>query len=168
MTQYLIDTNCFIEAKNVYYPFDFAPSFWEQLGSAINEGSILIHDAVFDELIKGDDELKEWIKDHAPKLRISITDSESMKAYQLVLNHVHTCGHYNEAGRKSWSESTIADPQLIASAIVLGVTIVTREKPTNKNQTRKKTNPKIPDVASDLKVRSITLFQMMRELGFKL
>lgn len=26
---YLLDTNVFIEAKNLYYGFDFCPAFWE-------------------------------------------------------------------------------------------------------------------------------------------
>ena len=29
MTNYLIDTNVFIEAKNRHYGFDFCPAFWD-------------------------------------------------------------------------------------------------------------------------------------------
>ncbi|WP_276931467.1 DUF4411 family protein [Dubosiella newyorkensis] len=28
---YLLDSNCLITAKNSFYPFDFAPSFWEHI-----------------------------------------------------------------------------------------------------------------------------------------
>ena len=31
MTRYLLDTNIFIQAKNLHYGFDFCPAFWEWL-----------------------------------------------------------------------------------------------------------------------------------------
>lgn len=35
MTKYLIDTNVFIQAKNLHYGFDFCPAFWEWLTERI-------------------------------------------------------------------------------------------------------------------------------------
>ena len=29
MTTYLLDSNVFIQAKNLYYGFDFCPAFWD-------------------------------------------------------------------------------------------------------------------------------------------
>lgn len=34
MTRYLLDTNIFIQAKNLHYGFDFCPAFWELLNAA--------------------------------------------------------------------------------------------------------------------------------------
>ncbi len=31
MTRFLLDTNIFIQAKNLHYGFDFCPAFWEWL-----------------------------------------------------------------------------------------------------------------------------------------
>ena len=31
MTRYLLDTNIFIQARNLHYGFDFCPAFWEWL-----------------------------------------------------------------------------------------------------------------------------------------
>ncbi len=31
MTTYLLDTNVFIQAKNLHYGFDFCPAFWQWL-----------------------------------------------------------------------------------------------------------------------------------------
>ena len=58
--QYLLDTNTFIQAKNSYYAFDIAPSFWTQLLEKLKQGQLAIIDAVSDEIKQGNDELKEW------------------------------------------------------------------------------------------------------------
>ena len=50
MTRYLLDTNIFIQARNLHYGFDFCPAFWEWLiarNAAEVVGSI---DKVADEL----------------------------------------------------------------------------------------------------------------------
>ena len=57
---YLLDSNFFIESKNTYYAFDFAPYFWTWLKGQMEEGSIFTLDAVKDEIEAGSDELSEW------------------------------------------------------------------------------------------------------------
>ncbi len=70
MKKFLLDTSCFIDSKNQFYPFDFAPSFWKQLSQFIQDGSILIHEAVYAELVKGDDELKDWANKNISSYKI--------------------------------------------------------------------------------------------------
>ncbi len=35
---YLLDSNIFIQAKNLHYGFDFCPAFWDWLTRAIEAG----------------------------------------------------------------------------------------------------------------------------------
>lgn len=57
---YLMDANIFIEAKNSYYAFDLCPGFWDWLRHCDDVKSVSM---VKTELLKGNDELTEWVKD---------------------------------------------------------------------------------------------------------
>ena len=54
---YLLDSNIFIQAKNLHYGFDFCPAFWDWLVQGKEQGSVLSIERVGTELISGDDEL---------------------------------------------------------------------------------------------------------------
>ncbi len=59
---YLLDSNIFIQAKNLHYGFDFCPAFWEWLDTEHASGTVSSVEKVRDELIGGDDDLAEWAK----------------------------------------------------------------------------------------------------------
>ena len=40
MTSYLLDTNVFIQAKNLHYGMDFCPAFWEWLKVKNRDGQV--------------------------------------------------------------------------------------------------------------------------------
>lgn len=48
--KYLLDTNIFIQAKNLHYGLDFCPAFWEWLILKNKEGIIYSIDKVYDEI----------------------------------------------------------------------------------------------------------------------
>lgn len=58
---YLLDTNVFITAANNYYAFDLIPSFWSKLEKISKTDAISVIDKVYEEIKKGDDELKDWM-----------------------------------------------------------------------------------------------------------
>ncbi|MGI6433323.1 MAG: DUF4411 family protein [Sphaerochaetaceae bacterium] len=60
---YLIDTNSLITPKATYYPFDFAPKFWQSMAEKIQDGSIAILDLVKKEILKPSikDDLAIWM-----------------------------------------------------------------------------------------------------------
>ena len=60
MTSYLLDSNVFIQAKNLHYGFDFCPAFWDWLIEQNSTGKVASIDKVAHELQAGDDELSEW------------------------------------------------------------------------------------------------------------
>lgn len=60
---YLLDSNVFIQAKNMHYGFDFCPAFWDWLLEENVNGKVYSIEKVGDELVAGDDELAEWAKE---------------------------------------------------------------------------------------------------------
>ena len=52
---YLLDSNIFIQAKNLHYSFDFCPAFWEWLDVGNEQGKVFSIEKVRDELIGGDE-----------------------------------------------------------------------------------------------------------------
>lgn len=61
---YLLDSDVFIRAKNDHYAFDFCPAFWDWLSVAENRGIVKSVDAVYQELLRIDDELADWAGNH--------------------------------------------------------------------------------------------------------
>ena len=53
MTVYLLDTNVFIQAKNLHYGFDFCPAFWDWLVVQNEAGKVASIEKVGDELRAG-------------------------------------------------------------------------------------------------------------------
>ena len=164
---YIIDTNSFITPKNLYYPFDIAPGFWSQLALHIENSNVVILDRVQNEIIIGNDELTSWYTGIPNK---KIIESKFLTVeYGEVLNHIQDSPKYQNAAVLKWAKADVADAWLIAAAIKNQFVIVTLEKPqTGLNDGRPKKEAKIPDVAGHFGVRTINLFEMMRELKFKM
>lgn len=57
---YLIDSNIFITAHRLLYPFDIAPGFWEQLIEKASEKMIII-EKVNNEIVRGGDQLTRML-----------------------------------------------------------------------------------------------------------
>lgn len=53
MTTYLLDSNVFIQARNLHYGFDFCPAFWSWLVEQKDAGKVASIDKVADELRAG-------------------------------------------------------------------------------------------------------------------
>ncbi|MGD0455789.1 MAG: DUF4411 family protein [Solirubrobacteraceae bacterium] len=57
---YLLDSNVFIQAKNLHYGFDFCPAFWDWVIEKNSKNVVFSIEKVHDELIAGGDELSQW------------------------------------------------------------------------------------------------------------
>ena len=64
--KYLIDANVLIEANRRYYSLDFAPAFWGFLIQAAKADLIISIDRVYDEILKGKDDLADWTEKNFP------------------------------------------------------------------------------------------------------
>jgi hypothetical protein len=166
---YLIDANSLITPHLSYYPFDFAPGFWTQIEKLIQDGRIAILDLVKDEILKGNDSLKDWMDGLSIGTRIDHREEKILKQYALVLQYIADNRCYKPSALQEWSKQSVADPWLIAAASVYHQVLVTFETPNNGlNDKFPSKQAKIPDVAENFGVKTITLFQMMRELGIQL
>lgn len=167
---FLIDANAIMTPYRLYYGFDIAPSFWQNVACAFKRKQIVLLDKVKDEVLNGDDELTKWIKDNENIIDVCHHKTKSIiDNYQSVLKYIHTCGFYKESALMEWAPTNIADPWLIAAVKSNNYTIVTLESPSG-GLSKKTPNrsAKIPDVAKAFDVKYITLFDMMRQLGISL
>jgi hypothetical protein len=164
---FLIDTNTFITPFKEYYPFDFAPSFWRFLGENILNGNISVLSKVYDEVAKGTDDLSKWISG----LGLTVVDHNNsviFSKYQEVLTYIQESRQlYNDKALAEWADSNRADGWLVASAMAFDLEIVTFERPNGALGTNITGHPKIPDVAAYFGVNCMSLYDMLRILGFK-
>lgn len=167
--KFIIDTNSFIEPYNKYYSFDLAANFWEQLKYHFEAGNIVLLDMVKDEISKGEDDLSEWLNGINILKEIDHRTSDIPFNYGRVLQAIQDNPIYKETALANWSQETVADAWLIATALTNNYTVITFEKgqltPNSKNVFK---NAKIPDVAEDFGVKVADLYYLMRKLGIKL
>jgi hypothetical protein len=166
---FLIDANSLITPYLTFYPFDLAETFWYQMELHIQNGDIAILDLVKSEVLKGKDSLKEWMENVEVGHLIDHRDPAIIVKYREVLRHIQDNPAYKPAALMEWSREDVADPWLIASAVVGNYTIISFEianKGLNTHNPSK--NAKIPDVAKVFNVEVQNLYYMMRVLRFSL
>ncbi|MBQ9527204.1 MAG: DUF4411 family protein [Fretibacterium sp.] len=167
--KYLLDANILIAPSNSYYSFELAPGFWPQMKKAILADNVLVPDVVYDEIIKGKDNVISWLKEIDGFNPISTKTTSILRAYGDVQNYISDCGLYQRRGIDEWANVDVADPWLIAAAMEQNATIITFETPqmnaSSKGQVFKKV--KIPDVANHFGIPYNDLFYFMREMGIR-
>lgn len=147
--KYIFDANCFIEPWNKFYSYDFFKPFWDEfVKNTCQDGVMLIQQEIYDEIIKKDDRLADWLKQQ--NFSIIATDVETARSVTNI----------NEQFRSLVKESkgrSLADPFIIALAQREGAIVVTLEDHGSEAK------PKIPYVCDALKVKCINLFDFIKE-----
>lgn len=168
--KFLLDSNIFITPHRLYYPFDLAPGFWNQLEKKLKLDNVIVLDKVVSEVSKMEDELSKWIKNLNDFKPLSIKSSAFTDNYRKIITYIHDCGLYREEALRNWSELGIADPWLIAVAMDIDATIITEETAASPSLSKanKSKNAKIPDVANHFGIKCEKLFYFMRQMNFKL
>lgn len=171
MKQYLLDSNSFMMPARNYYNFNILPTYWNKLLQFANKyNNLYVLSVVENEINAGrdTDPLKLWFTQNGSyfkKIQHS-NDSAIIKKYAEIMQYIQQCGFYNTKGLSNWADIKIADPWLIAAAIVYDLSIVTFEvrdgNLSSKNQTGK---IKIPNVADHFGVDTLNLYAMMQEMG---
>jgi len=160
MPQFYMDTNILIEAKNRYYSFDLAPSFWTWLDTEIAKGNIQTSTQVYNELSVGNDDLTSWVKARYPSPLFIPPSASAQHIFSQISTHV--IANYSQAEATHFL--TGADPWVIAQAKDAGYSIVTLERLVGGNSMK----IKIPNIADHFQVPWCDTFTMMRALGAKL
>jgi hypothetical protein len=149
---YLLDTDVFIQAKNLHYGFDFCPAFWAWIDAAHADGTVFSIEKVGDELKAGGDDLATWATQRpALFLKPDSAIVPSLQAASLWASG----GAFSAAAVNTFLQ--VADYYLIAHAHAHQHIVVTHERVAH--ETKK---IKIPNACIDLGVKCMTPFEMLR------
>lgn len=157
---YVIDANVFIDAKNRYYAFDIAPGFWDGLDGLLTTGRACSIEAVYDELVAGNDALSPWARNHRGYFKP--VDQQVVRQFRPLSNWA-TSQRFTQAALNDFTTTT-ADYLLVAFAAAHGCTVVTHERPDPNSRRR----VKIPDACNALGVPWTDPWTMLRDSGITL
>lgn len=150
---YLLDSDVFIQAKNLHYGFDFCPAFWDWLEAEHATGTLFSIERVQDELSAGGDDLADWAQDHDRSFFLP-PGTEDLPSLRAVSTWANGAG-YEAAAVSIFLQG--ADYYIVAQAHANGHTVVTHEVPSPSTK-----KLKIPDACIGVGVKCVTPFQMLR------
>ena len=153
---YLVDSDVFITAKNLYYPFDICPGFWKSLLHHHRAGRVYSIDRVRSELLAGrkTEDLVQWVRNEVPNgFFVPVDTADVTAAYMEIMMWVQRHAKAKFA--------TGADGWLVAYAQVRGATVVTNEQ--SAPESRKEV--KLPDLCAQFEVGHDNTFAMLRALN---
>lgn len=161
--QYLLDTNIFIQAKNIEYPFDVFPGFWDWLHRDLTAKSISSIKPIYTELVSGNDDLAEWIKNYNNHdYFLPVDDEATQEKFAEIANWVYSPDRvFKDTAKDEFLN--VADSWLIAKAAAYGLTIVTQER----YDANCKKKILIPNVCQTFGVEWIDTIQLLRRLNVK-
>lgn len=152
---YVVDTSTFIVLKN-YYPGTFA-TLWAHIDALAADGTLVSVREVFNELQNSNenDFIRDWAKEHKAIFAAPTNAEQLMVRQILAIPHFQTL-----IGAKAILKGTpVADPFLIAAAVVNGATVVAQER-------LKPNAAKIPNVCAHFGVPCLDLQSFMAEQGW--
>lgn len=150
---YLLDSNIFIQAKNLHYGFDFCPAFWEWLIASNAAGEVFSIEKVHDELAAGDDALAEWARARGDTFFLA-PDSSTLPSLS-ALSQWASGGSYEPAAVSTFLQ--VADYYLVAQAYARQLVVVTHEL-----VSESKRKIKIPNACLALGVKVLSPYEMLR------
>jgi hypothetical protein len=150
---YLLDSDVFIQAKNLHYGLDFCPAFWDWLISANAKGLVVSTEKVGDEIQAGADDLATWAANRG--------DSFFLKPDAAILPALATVSswasgqNYEPAAVSTFLQ--VADFYLVAHALAHGHIVVTHEVAAASTK-----KIKIPNACIGVGVKCVSPYEMLR------
>jgi hypothetical protein len=152
---YLLDANTFIQSHRTHYGLDFVPAFWEWLDVAFGQGLAISIEAIRDELVRGGDELTDWVMERKDAfLALDAAVQPSLTALAAWAGSETQL--FSQGAVATFLSS--ADYQLVAYAHAHRHTVVTFEV----SAPLVKKAVKIPDACSALGVPCMNAYTMLR------
>ena len=142
-----LDTSAFINPWKGYYAPDLAPGYWRSLPEMVLRGHAVVSEEVREEIERADDSLWSWAQTnisswHPLTDEVQAEDTEIMARWGRLVD-----------SRKLRSR---ADPFVIATAKVVGASVVTSEGRGTEDK------PRIPYVCDQLGVPCVDIFEFVR------
>jgi len=161
---YCLDANVLIQSWQKYYSPDLCPDYWDILNELGNQRRIFIPEEVKNEIVvadnpdKTEDDLSKWLK--RSSIPIQRPTESVIACWQKILqtHPTHRLLVDNIKGR------SLADPWLIAHAMNMNASVVTKE---NIESAMNSKRIKIPNVCQNMGVRCIDDFAFLKEIGVK-
>lgn len=161
MKKYLLDSNVFIQAHRMHYPFDVVPSFWKKLVELSNKGIVISIDKVKKEICdtNSTDVLSLWCLNEIDN-DFFVDSSSCISEYSEIANWTYSNTLFRPTAKDEFLATDLADPWLIAYARKHNCIIVTHET----SQPNRQNRIKIPEPCLHFGVKYLTPIQMLREL----
>lgn len=158
---YLIDSNILIRSKNMEYPFDFFPGYWDFMNECFKSDSIFMHKKVYNEIKKGKDDLTRWVEDNKDNIKIVDEDHAEEQLYLSLCEWAQDPSNdFTRNAIDAFCKADKADIWLCAKAKDKDFIIVTDE--TLDRKSRKAI--KIPNVCKEFGMISIDKFTFIRKM----
>ena len=150
---YLLDSDVFIQAKNLHYGLDFCPAFWDWLIRSNQAGVVFSTEKVGDEILAGADELADWGSNRGDGFFLK-PDTAILPALAKVSSWA-TSQKYEPAAVNTFLQ--VADFYLVAHALAHGHTVVTHEVAAASTK-----KIKIPNACIGVGVKCVSPYEMLR------
>ncbi len=151
--KYLLDSDVFIQAKNLHYGLDFCPAFWDWLVTSNAGGNVFSIEKVGDEIEAGADELATWAAARGDGFFLK-PDSAILPALSVVSSWA-TGQTYEPAAVSTFLQK--ADFYLVAHALAHGYVVVTHEVAAASTK-----KIKIPNACIGVGVKCMNPYEMLR------
>jgi hypothetical protein len=161
---FVLDSDVFIAAKNLYYAFDICPGFWNGILSAYEQSGVQSIDRIRNELLSGrkEEDLVRWVTNEVPNgFFHDSNDADVSAAFAEVMLWVQRSTQYFDRAKAKFA--TEADGWLVAYSMVHGTNVVTNEQPRPDSRNR----VLLPDVCAQFHVPYKDTFAMLRDLGIR-
>ena len=103
---YLVDSDVFITAKNLYYSFEICPGFWKCMLHHHQRGRVFSIDRVRGELLAGSrtEDLVRWVRSDVPEAFFLEADTEAVRSvYAEIMLWVQRHASYFDAARAKFA-----------------------------------------------------------------
>ena len=150
---YLLDTNVFIQAKNLHYGFDFCPAFWDWLIEQNRAGNVYSIEKVRNELAAVADELSTWAAARGTGFFLR-PNNATMQSLAAVSEWATGAG-YDPSAVHTFLQD--ADYYLVAEGHARSYTVVTHELRSMSTK-----HIKLPNACEGVGVKFMTPFEMLR------
>ena len=113
--KYALDANAFIQAKRRFYALDFCPGYWRTLILHQQQGRLCSVDRVQDELLRGGDDLAQWIEEQFGSTAFADTGLAPSTAYAYSVAAADFVG--NTSASSAPATITTMDPDNVPPTV---------------------------------------------------
>ena len=150
---YLLDSNIFIQTKNLHYGFDFCPAFWEWIDLGNEKGTVFSIEKVRDELLAGSDELADWARARGDEF--FLPPDETVLPSLATLSRWTSEGSYEPAAISTFLQ--VADYYLVGQAVAHNFTVVTHERASGSTK-----RIQIPNACISHGIKAMSPYEMLK------